>query len=355
MKNNPEYTFIYGLYTEDDLIQYVGKADNPLSRLKRHISDSKREKTKKSNWINKCLSLGKEIKIKILETVLYENWSNREKFWIEKYGIKNLRNTSDGGLGASGVKKYNISYEDAKSWMKENLNGIKMKDYAKLAVDNKLPSFMPKKPHDSFKKEWISWGEFSGRQKYHRKNFFLSFNECRNFVHALNIKSQNKWNEYCKSDNKPFNVPSNPPHQYKNSGWTNWGDFLGTNKISDQEKKNNYVNFSYAVEFVRRLKLNSKTEWRIWHKKNNPSNIPLNPQISYGEWRGWNYFLGKFSKARNFMTYEEAKNYIKKFSFKSYNELLRWTKTKDCPHNFPHVPSSTYKKNGWINSKEFMS
>jgi hypothetical protein len=56
------------------------------------------------------------------------------------------------------------------------------------------------------------------------------FEEAREFVRELNLKGQKEWNEYCKSGNKPDNIPANPNRTYKNKGYVNSGDWLGINR-----------------------------------------------------------------------------------------------------------------------------
>ena len=44
---------------------------------------------------------------------------------------------------------------------------------------------------------------------------FRDFESAREFVRALNLKNAKEWNEYCKSGNKPDDIPSNPSSIYK--------------------------------------------------------------------------------------------------------------------------------------------
>ena len=57
-------------------------------------------------------------------------------------------------------------------------------------------------------------------------NKFLSFADAKAFVSGMNLKSNKERAEYCKSGNKPNNIPSNPNTVYKDNGWTTWGDYL---------------------------------------------------------------------------------------------------------------------------------
>lgn len=58
-----------------------------------------------------------------------------------------------------------------------------------------------------------------------RKRVFLPFEEARTYVRNLKIKTSKQWRKYCNSGAKPQNIPSNPPHTYKE--FLGWGDWLG--------------------------------------------------------------------------------------------------------------------------------
>ena len=51
----------------------------------------------------------------------------------------------------------------------------------------------------------------------------------------------------------------------------------------------------YGVAQVRKTKLRSETEWRVWCKtKARPNDIPSTPDNVYKEqgWQGWGHWLG---------------------------------------------------------------
>src|SRR5215204_6435321 len=45
-------------------------------------------------------------------------------------------------------------------------------------------------------------------------------------THTLHLDSTDKWFEYCKSGNKPDDIPANPNVVYEDE-WTGWPDWLG--------------------------------------------------------------------------------------------------------------------------------
>lgn len=77
--------------------------------------------------------------------------------------------------------------------------------------------------------------------KTSRKNNFIDYFEALKIVHKLNLKSNTYWRIYCKSGDKPENIPANPDRIYKNKGWTNWENWLG-NEIPINKNKNSLNN-----------------------------------------------------------------------------------------------------------------
>ena len=93
---------------------------------------------------------------------------------------------------------------------------------------------------------------------------FRDFKSAREFVRKLNLKVQIEWREYCKSGNKPDNIPAGPNRTYKNE-FKGYGDFLGTGTIANFNKE--YRPFSEARDFVRKLGLKNYQEWRVCTNK----------------------------------------------------------------------------------------
>ena len=159
-------TFIYGLkLVGDDIIRYIGKADDPDKRLKKHISNTKLSLKHNVNLTHKDRWLIKHnfnVTYVILEECDYNIWSVREQFYINLYD--NLTNTTDGGLGG-GIVKYKLSYGDVKKIVKPlNITSkIKWLEYKKT---NKLPDGVPNDPSTVYKnKGWENWVDWLGKEK----------------------------------------------------------------------------------------------------------------------------------------------------------------------------------------------
>lgn len=118
--------------------KYVGMTKNPNRRLREHISDSKRENTKKGNWIRKLISLGLEPKLQILEETNVSNCERLESYHIKQLIMNgnNLLNYDDNGIGTSnGFKRETIDKlrtNNTKKIIRHSLNGDKIDEFNSL-------------------------------------------------------------------------------------------------------------------------------------------------------------------------------------------------------------------------------
>src|SRR5690349_2465602 len=87
------------------------------------------------------------------------------------------------------------------------------------------------------------------------------FEEARTFVQTLQSKSRGEWRAYCKSGEKPADIPTNPNVVY-GSAFSGMGDWLGTGALSNRERT--FQPFQEARAFVRKLQLKSSAEWRAY-------------------------------------------------------------------------------------------
>ena len=112
---------------------------------------------------------------------------------------------------------------------------------------------------------------------------FRDFESAREFVRALNLKGTHEWYGYCKSGNKPDDIPQKPERTYKKE-WKGYGDWLGNGTVATQNRV--YRPFKEAREFVRKLGLKNANEWYGYCKSGNkPDDIPSAPWNIYKEWK----------------------------------------------------------------------
>lgn len=254
-----------------------------------------------------------------------------------------------------------ITYNETKEYIKENLSHIKsLSQWKKGAKNNEIPEFIPNRPERYYgykNRGWVSWGNFlnTGRIQNNKK-IFLSYEESREYARNLKLKSVSEWYIICKKNIKPNNIPSAPNQQYKNKGWIDYSDFLGTEIISDNELHANYYSYDDAKKYVKNNYsfLKSSVQWEKYFKLNKlPIFIPLNPNISYKNkgWKGWGEFLNT-GNIRNedkiFLPYEEAKKIVHQYSLQSNKEWRVFSKTKAKELKIPTGPDKSYLNKGWV-------
>jgi hypothetical protein len=141
-------------------------------------------------------------------------------------------------------------------------------------------------------------------------------------MEKLNIKSSIQFNKW----ERPDFIPSSPSSAYKNKGWISWGDFLGSNSISMNEKSKMFLKFNEAKIFVQKLKLSHKFIYLEYISKNNILFLPKRPEFIYKEhWIGYIDYLG-CEPLRT--SYGEKR--IKEFLDENNFEYIRQKKFKLC-------------------------
>ena len=138
-----------------------------------------------------------------------------------------------------------------------------------------------------------------------------SYQQARKFARVLKLKNRDGWNQYCKTDKKPDDIPKDVASYYNKQGtWTSWSDFLGNDNIAPQNRK--FKSFKDVAEFAQKLGIKSSTEWWAYVRGHEiPSDIPKDPSAYYKkEWTSWGDFLGTgyvSSAKRKFRPFEEAR------------------------------------------------
>ena len=206
---------------------------------------------------------------------------------------------------------------------------------------NNIPDDIPKTPEEVYKNEWNSWGDWLGTGNIGNLNKkFLDFESARNIVRRLGLQDKNKWYDYCKSRNKPIEIPSNPHRTYNNKGWIGYGDWLGTGSVAPKDMV--FRDFESAREFVRGLKLKGSKEWQEYCKSGDkPDDIPTAPHAIYKNkgWTSWGDWLGtgnvatqKLSKQylsfnKQFRDFESAREFARSLKFTGQSEWFEFCKS----------------------------
>lgn len=215
------------------------------------------------------------------------------------------------------------------------------------------PEKIPSAPQVVYRsKGWAGFGDWLGTGSIRpRDKVFLPFSEARTFIRALKLKNRAEWRKYSISGVKPTNIPADPANAYKNEGWVNFGDWLGTNFLRAKDIK--YWSFQQSRQFARKLKLKNQSEWRCYSKsEDKPPQLPADPGKVYKEigWEGYGDWLGTgyvAAQQRQYLSYELAKKYVRKLKFKNNKQWREYAKSERKPSNVPSNPEVVYKNSGW--------
>ncbi len=187
------------------------------------------------------------------------------------------------------------------------------------------------------------------------KKTWRSFEEAREFVRELRLKNSGEWQAYCKSGQKPNDIPA-APRQVYDSEYEGMEDWLGSGRITTRNRQ--YRPFAEAREFVRGLGLNSVREWQEYYKSGErPDDIPSDPYKVYGsEFKGFGDWLGTDAvrpQDRQYRSFEEARDFVQKLNLSSQREWRDYCRSREKPDDIPgdprHVYGSKFKSWGdWL-------
>jgi hypothetical protein len=210
----------------------------------------------------------------------------------------------------------------------------------------KRPSDIPNTPHVVYADAgWSSWGDWLGTGNVYSIDW-RPFKKARRFVHSLGLKSGGDWRDFC--NRRPSDIPSNPQLAYAQSGWSGWGDWLGTGS-----HRGGWQPFKKARAFVRRLGFRSHMEWREYcGSGRKPKDVPSNPDRVYAQtgWISWGDWLGTGSVAtrlRKHLSFAKARAFVRRLDLNSFAEWREYCKSGTKPKSIPAQPDRTYADAGW--------
>ena len=207
-------------------------------------------------------------------------------------------------------------------------------------------------------KDWI--GETYVKQKNKSKiaEKYLSFEQAREFVHSLNLPGCKEWLEYVKTDKKPVTIPSNPYAVYKDK-WISYPDWLGVNTKSTRDIAKGFLPFEKARAYVRTLGFKNSTDWNAYaFSDKRAKEIPSQPAKNY-KGKGWDSLMDwigvdKKPSAPVYVSYEEAREFVRSLHLKNVREWHIFTKSENMPVNIPPNPYEYYKGKGWVSYSDFI-
>lgn len=215
------------------------------------------------------------------------------------------------------------------------------------------PADISSAPAHSYRdKGWQGWGDWLGTgtiATFQRK--YRPFHEARSFVHGLHLNSLEDWNLYCKSGEKPGDIPAKPSETYKNDGWKDAGDWLGTGRVANGCRQ--FRSFQDARRFVHSLGLQSQVEWMQYCRSGEkPVDIPSSPARTYRDY-GWDSvgdWLGTGRVARKkctFRPFQEARQFVHALKLQNHLDWCEYCKSGRRPIDIPSAPAKLTKIIGW--------
>lgn len=170
------------------------------------------------------------------------NTYSRSGEWVDNYDFfGTVRKTKKIKISRPDFKYEKIDYKELKFTLKNR--GLNTRDeYQKWLKRNKeifykINKYAPLKPDVSYGKAFEGWAIFLNSKNSisiakSRSMVFMSFEQARNFVIKLKLKSKDEWYDYIagkiyKQSPRLPNIPKNPSTVYKSKGWVSWPHWLG--------------------------------------------------------------------------------------------------------------------------------
>ena len=227
-------------------------------------------------WDNFCDD-GKKPKDIPRNAARFYKKTNDWKGWGDFLGTGNV---------APQLKSYR-TFDKARKFVRK-LKLPNQKEWKKYCGSGKKPDDIPSNPNLVYKnKGWKGFPDWLGTDYVANQNRkYRLFEKARDFVRTLGLDTRDDWDNYCKSGNKPDDIPSQPVEVYTGKGWKGIPDWLGTDRIANQIISKNYLPFKESREVARQLakKYNLKTfdDWKKAVKEGKiPKNIPMQPNRVY--------------------------------------------------------------------------
>lgn len=276
-----------------------------------------------------------------------------------------------------------MPFEEARKFVRAL--GLKSETEWRLYIIGKMPHLpvllndIPRAPWVAYANSgWISWGDFLGTGVIApRLRRYRSYEEAREFAHGLNLTRKDDWFLYLKGlfpdlPCLPDDIPACPDKTYRRADygkkWNGWGDFLGTARVSNQNKRKRWRTYEDAQSFVQPLNLKTAQDWFKYIKGDFPylpflpDDIPRKPHEFYQEWLDWSSFLGnniisKFNCQRVFWPFEKARDFARTLGLRTQVDWVNY-----CAGKFPSLPpkpleipsnlNKKYKKD-WVGYKDW--
>jgi hypothetical protein len=166
----------------------------------------------------------------------------------------------------------------------------------------------------------------------------------------------------------PRDIPASPSSSYMNSGWVNWGDWLGTGTVAPFNRR--YKSYVDARAFVHSLRLRSAKEWtrycqgRVAGKPAKPEDIPIAAWHVYRDrgWSGFGDWLGTGATAtyaREYRPFAEAREFVHSLRLLNSDQWRAYCRGSipnlpALPLDIPAAVQRVYRGKGWKGMRDWL-
>lgn len=202
---------------------------------------------------------------------------------------------------------------------------------------------------------------------------YWSYVRARKFVRSLRITSAVDYQRWAAGKlpgwpSRPKEVPSNP-HQIYRGEWQGYGDWLGTGRVANFNRR--FLPYDQARAFVSRLGLETYEQWRSYcagylpRLGKRPAHIPSTPSMVYKKsgWCGIKHWLGvgspSFEGVSRMRSFEDARSFARSLGLSGQRAWREYVNGKNPdlpprPADVPSMPNVTYKGDGWAGYGDFL-
>ena len=133
-------------------------------------------------------------------------------------------------LGTGTTRQYR-SFKEARAFAR-SLGLKSLSEWRDYCRSGTKPADIPTNAYSVYAKNgWSGWGDWLGTGTIAtRLRQYRSFKTARAFARSLGLKSVTEWRSYCKSGKRPPDIPNSPEEIYAETGWSGFGDWLGTGR-----------------------------------------------------------------------------------------------------------------------------
>jgi superfamily II DNA or RNA helicase len=245
--------------------------------------------------------------------------------------------------------------EEARAFV-QTLKLKNVKEWRVYAKSENRPEDIPVNPDVVYRDNcWIGWGDFLGNGRNLRGKW-RAFEDARRFARSLKLDSIEGWYEFCRSKKRPADIPVKPNKAYVNSGWIDWGDWLGNGQ--QPRILDGFRPFTKARAFVRALKIENQSDWYKWTQSGaKPDDIPARPEKVYAD-KGWISYcdwLGNGRRVRGaWRPFKQARAFVCTLGLMSQPQWRAYRKSDERPADIPADPDRVYANDGWIDYNDWL-